>query len=276
MRCVLDKVLTRRSIGVVLFLCAVVPALFPTTLTIAGGTTPENIVAAIDGDLSTYSRYDVGFNIDPVLRKLVYGGATFNMWLFRFGIGAFFSAFNEGGVKYAPGFSGSVGIEAPGVISVYVEYGLNPFPHLSSDSEVHADYGKLEAAIWLPHIRPRFIMQRKSLTVEPAGNYFLDDSLVRYQVLLDIFFKTSPFLITLGAGTETLHKISKPLPTAAPSVRRKETETASTFASLEVSWNIYPAWTLFLNVEAPLSSQGETALFKAAVGLKIALSDFFE
>jgi hypothetical protein len=278
--------MSRISIGIIflLFLRAATPALFPTTLTAVGGIAlentsvklnMENTLVKLNGDLSTFSYYDVMFHIDPVLRNMFQGGATFNIWLFRFGIGALFSTFNEGGEKYAPGVSGSIGIESPGVISLYVEYGQNLFTDLNSDGEVYLNYGKVEAAIWLPHILARFIMQRKSLRVEPAGNYDLDDSLVRYQVLLDIFFrKTTPFFITLGGGRETLDKITEPLPGAAPSARRKETKTVSQFASIEASWKVNPDWTLFLNAEVPFSSQGGKTLFKAAAGFKVELSNF--
>jgi hypothetical protein len=268
MRRVMDKVSVRCvSIGVILLWCAAAPAVFPTTLTIAGGITPEDLLVKIDGDLSTFSYYDVGFRVDPVLHNMMYGGATFNIWLFRFGLGAFFSSFAAGGTKYAPGVSGSIGIEAPGVISVYVEYGLNPIIDLNDTGNVYLDYGKLEAAIWLPHIRPRFSMQRKSLRVEPAGTSNLDDSLIRYQVLLDIFFKTFPFLITLGGGQETLTKIITPLSSTAA---RRERVSTSLFAFMELSWEIHPDWTLFLNFEVPFASQG-TAVFRAAAGVKIAL-----
>lgn len=275
MRRFLGGVATRRLIGIGFLLCAVAPALCPTTLTIAGGTTPENILFAVDGDLSTFSYYNVGFRIDPVLRNVLHGGATFNIWLFRFGIGALFSALDEGGVKYAPGLFGSIGIEAPGVFSLFVESGLNLFADLSSDGDVYLNYGKLEAAIWLPHVLFRVIMQKKSLRVEPAGDRDLDDSLIRYQALLDIFSKNFPLLITLGGGYEMTTAIITPLPSAAPSVRYQKRETISLFAFLEVSWSITPEFTVFLNSEVPVSSQGGEVLFKAAIGLKIMLSNFY-
>jgi hypothetical protein len=264
----------RISRGIVLLLFLRSAPLFPTTLTIAGGITPEDILVKLDGDLSAFSYYDIRFHIDPMLRNVLQGGATFNIWLFRFGIGALVSTFDEGGAKYAPGVFGSIGIEAPGALSLFVEYGQNLFPDLNSNGGVRLNYGKLEAAIWLPHVLTRFIMQRKSLAVKPAGNYDLDNSLVRYQVLLDIFFKTSPFVITLGGGHQTLDTVTEPIPGAALSVQRKETETISLFAFIGATWKIHTNWTLFLNVEAPISSQGGDALFKAAVGLKIDLSNF--
>jgi hypothetical protein len=117
-------------------------------------------------------------------------------------------------------------------------------------------------------------MQRKSLRVEPAGTSNLDDSLVRYQVLLDIFFKTAPFLITLGGGNETLTKITTSRPGSASSAWRSEEKIATFFAFTEVSWDIHPDWTLLLNFEVPLASRGPAALFKASAGVKIALSNF--
>jgi hypothetical protein len=273
MRRLLGEVATRRLIGIVFLLCAVAPALRPATLTIAGGTTPENILFAVDGDLSTFSYYNVGFRIDPVLRNVFHGGATFNIWLFRFGIGAFFSALDEGGVKYAPGLFGSIGIEAPGAISLFVEYGLNPLADLSSDGDVYLNYGKLEAAIWLPHVLFRVIMQKKSLRVEPAGDRNLDNSLIRYQALLDIFSKNFPLLITLGGGYETMTAITTPLPNA--SVQYQEEEIASSFAFFEISWTITPEFTLFLNGEVPIPFQSGDVSFTGTIGLKIILSNFY-
>jgi hypothetical protein len=268
----------RVSLAIALLLCAATPALPQTTLTLAGGITSEDIFVKLDGDLSAFSYYDIQFHIDPVLRNTLQGNLTFNIWLFRFGIGAFFSTFDEGGAKYAPGVSGSLGIEAPGALSVFVEYGQSLFADLSDEGDVRLNYGKLEATIWLPyvlHILPRFIAQRKSLAVEPAGNYDLEDSLVRYEALLDIFFnKAASFLITLGAGYQTLRTVTTPLPPAAPSARSWETEIVSQLALAGVLWKIHPDWTVFFNTEVPVSSQGGITNLKAAAGFKITLSNF--
>jgi hypothetical protein len=284
MRRILQRLSVRRlfmrriSIGTVLLLCAVAPALYPATaLTIAGGMPVEDTLSVkIDGDLSTFSYYDIGFTFDPVLRNLFFSSATFNIWLFRFGIGALLSVIDEGGVKYAPGVSGSIGIEAPGAISLYVEVGMNLLDDLVGGDDTIWNYGKLAAAIWLPHLRPQLIAQKKSLKVGPVVNYNLEDTLVRYQALLDIYFnKASPFFITLGGGYETLNTVIESIPAAPASVRRRETETVSLFATFDASWEIHPDFTLLLNVEVPVSSQGGDTLFKAALGLKIMLSNFY-
>jgi hypothetical protein len=264
------------------------PALYPHSLTISAGinnfmfnqkgklsqntfTTLFN--AAIDGEFSTFSRYKVAFENDPVLQNFVYGNTTFNLWLFRLGIGAFFDIPREG-TDYIPGVIGSLGIEIIGGFSAYVEYGQNAFTDLDKAGGVNLNYGKIEAAIWLPNILCRVIIQRKSFAMMPDKTYLRRDSLLRYQLTLDFSPKPSPILFTLGGGSETLEMSVEPAPNAVSPIPYPGDDFETYFALFGFSYTTSSGFTLFLNAEAPVPVSNRGVFFKAVVGFSLALPDF--
>jgi hypothetical protein len=280
----------RASLWFALFLCAA--ALYPFSLTLTGGA--DNFVydpngtnsantfslpslvpivnVAIDGEFSDFSRYKIAFESDPVLRKFFYADTIFNLWLFRLGVGAFLSVFNDGDEAYFPGVIGSIGLEIPGGFSVYAEYGMNIFTDLSKTGNIHLDYGKIDAALWLPFILCRFVMQKKSFAVTPSGRYIRTDSLVRYQLTVDLFSKSSTLALTLGAGIETLKRSIEPA-NAGSSIPFQDGNKEARFALLGISWELSPSLSFLGNVEIPFYPVAIGTFFKAAAGITITIPD---
>jgi hypothetical protein len=280
------RMIMRRALiagGFVLFLCAASPSLYPAadSLTLSGGGTsgslglPDTVLVNIglDGELSPFSYYRVGFEIDPVFRATMRGNATFNLWLFRLGVGAFFSIVEEQTedeaediVQYAPCLTGSIGIEEPGLILISFEYGMNVLSGFVDNMMANLNYGKLEAAIWIPYVLVRGIVQRKSYTIDPAGLSQRRCSLLRYHGMLEFFFKASPLQVSIGGGYETWERV-----TGATNEYAE-----SPFIATSIFYKINPDFTLLLDVEVPLVSNETAPFFKAVAGIKLSLSNFFE
>jgi hypothetical protein len=283
-RMIMRRMIMRRALiagGAVLLFCIAAPALYPAadSFTVSGGTSgslsvPDTVLVNIglDGELSPFSYYHIGFETDPVFRATMRANATFNLWLFRFGVGAFFSTVEEQTeyeeeniVQYAPCLTGSIGIEEPGLISVFVEYGMNVLPDLIDNLIANMNYGKLEAAVWIPHVLVRGIIQRKSFTMDLAGLYQRRYSLLRYHGMLEFFFKTSPLQVSVGGGYETWERVTDTTDEYAESF----------FIAASVSYQISPDFTFLLDLEVPFTSHETAPFFKAAAGIKLSLSNFF-
>jgi hypothetical protein len=230
------------------------------------------INVGIDGEFSTFSTYGLKFEKDPILRYLASGNMTFNLWTFRLGVGAFMSMFNTNGEEYLPGVNGSVGLEIPGILSVYVEYGLSVNPGESEPANVNLNYGKVEAAVWLPGMICRLVVQRKSFTMTPIDTYTVKDSLLRYQVSLDFFSKSSTFRFALGGGTETLERAIEPI--AGSIVQPQKDAFDTTFVMASISSTLNPGFEFLLNIDVPLSPAATGFFFKAIAGFRIAIPDF--
>jgi hypothetical protein len=283
----------RVSAGFVLLLCIFPAALYSHTLTLMGGMdnfmydqndvdylnrfrVPNPVLvinAGIDGEFSTFSSYNIRFENDPVLRYLASANTTFNLWAFRLGVGAFMSMFNEGNEAFVPGVSGSVGIELPGWISAYVEYGQNISTDLTKPGNISLNYGKLEAAIWLPRILCRFVMERKSFTTMPAETYSIRDSVFRYLVALDFFSKSSSFQLTLGGGYKTLERSIEPGSDPASTLLPVKSDESTTFGFANISLSLNPRIEFLLNVEAPFSRAATGIFLKTVAGFKITIPD---
>jgi hypothetical protein len=281
----------RRTLaGIALFLCVLPAALYAHSLTLSGGvdnfmygqdsegsadvfTLPSLVPIiniGIDGEFSTFSRYNLTFEKDPILRNVTSGNMTFNLWAFRLGVGAFMSMFNAKGEEYIPGVSGSIGLEIPGVFSAYVEYGLSVNPDANEPANINLNYGKVETALWLPGIIGRLIIQRKSFTMTPSDTLILNDSLLRYQVSLDFFSKSSTFQLTLGAGYETLERDIGPI---AGTLAPREEAFDTPFAFADLSFALNPDLAFLLNIEVPLSSAAAGYFFKAVTGFRFKMPD---
>jgi hypothetical protein len=182
------------------------------------------------------------------------------------------SMFNTNGEEYMPGVSGSVGLEIPGLLSAYVEYGLSVNPDVNEPANVNLNYGKVETALWLPGIVGRFIIQRKSFAMTPADTYTMKDSLLRYQVSFDFFSKSTTFQFTLGGGYETLERAIEPI---AGSLAQPQEDTFDTaFAMVSISSTLNPGFEFLLNIEAPLPPAATGFFFKAVAGFRIRIPDF--
>ncbi|MDR1230691.1 MAG: hypothetical protein LBK61_04745 [Spirochaetaceae bacterium] len=283
----------RTSAGLALLLFVLPVALHAHSLTLAGGT--DNFVfdpndteaqnlfalptltllvnAAIEGEFSPFSSYSVKFENDTVLRYLATVNTTFNLWAFRLGFGAFMSVLNEGS-DYVPGAIGSLGLEIPGLLLAYIEYGQNVFTDSSELGTTNVNYGKLEAALPLPFVLCRFAMERKSFTMMPAETYTIRDSLLSYRVSFDFFSKLSTFQLTLGGGVKTLEKSIEPVLPAGSSIQPMMNELPAQFAFARFTFTPSPGFELFLDGEIPVSSTNTALFFKALAGFKITLSDF--
>jgi hypothetical protein len=281
-------------IGVVLFLCGFPVVLHAHSLTLAVGLdnfaynsgdlnsinrfrlpTPVLLFdAGLEGEFSTFSSYNIKFSNDSILRYLASANTTFNLWFFRLGVGAFMPLFNGGKEEYIPGIIGSIGFEIPGGFSAYIEYGQNAFADLSESKGIHLNYGKVEATIWLPHIMFQLVVHRKSFIRMPAVTYTIRDSLLRYQVSVDFFPKSSSFLFGFGGGYESLEKAIEPVPNINSPVPLLENAVDRLFVLANISIKFTPSFGFFLNADVPLSATAAGIFLKAITGFRIVLSDF--
>jgi hypothetical protein len=279
--------------GIVLFLCAFPVVLYAHSLTFTAGMDnfaydpgdldsadrfklPTQTVlfnAGIEGEFLTFSRYQVRFENDTILRYLASGSTIFNLWIFRLGAGGFVSLFSGGEKPYVPGVSGSLGIEIPGRILAYVEYGQSAFTDLTEPGNINLDYGKLETSLWLPFVVCRASAERKSFTSIPADTYTIRNSLLRYQAAVDFFSKSSPFQITFGVGQETLEKLIESIPHTGSSVFSLQEETSRVFAFCHLACKLNPRLEFLLNAEMTISTTATESIFKTVAGFRIEIPD---
>jgi hypothetical protein len=182
--------------------------------------------------------------------------------------------FNKGDEAFVPGVTGSLGLEVPGLFLACIEYGQNIFTDLSESGNINMNYGKLEAAVWLPFVICRFAMERKSFTSVPTDTYFIRDSQLRYQASLDFFSKLSAFQLTLGGGLKTLEKSIEPVLPAGSSVQPLKNDATAQFAFVRLAYTLSPGFELLLDIEVPFSTTNNTLFLKALAGCRIALSDY--
>jgi hypothetical protein len=280
-----------KALWVVFFLCAAAPVLHPHALTFSGGidnfsfypyitgiqstfVIPSPALALninINGEFSTFAYYNVGFELDPILRYYLRGDVSFNLGFFRLGVGAFLSMFNTGTEEYVPGVIGGLGIEIPLGLSLYIEYGLNTNIDLDEVGNINLNYGKIEAVAGSAPVRGRFVMQRKSFLEVLGNDRILKDSLVRYQGTLDFLFKPSPLLMSFGGGYQTLVRSVNPTPNTSSTVSGNEKSVEMGFFCASFTLAVNPRFELLLNMDVPLSVPID--YFKACAGISLIIAD---
>ena len=213
--------------------------------------------AEINGEWTTYAYYNVGFKVEKILRYLLYGGATFNLWLFRLGVGTFVSMFNQGDEEYVPGVSGSLGLEHPGGFSFSIEYGLNAFTNLSQIGNTNLNFGSVRVALWLPHIVVRASVSRNSFTQARGETYTIRNTVLRYEASLDFFGKLFPIVLRVGGGLHTIEKEIAEIPGASYTGIPRSDSREELFALVHFDFELSERAHFLLNLEVtPLPVPG--------------------
>jgi hypothetical protein len=278
----------RRGLGTLCLVLAAYGA-FAQSLTLTGGVnnvmfdsadaasnpqTPHpmaSVNAGIDGNFTTFSRYHLAFTIDPILQSFLSGNVTFNLWIFKLGIGSFLAVFNEGEQENVPGMTGSLGIEAAGVFSASIEYGLNAFTDLTKTGNTNLNFGNIEALLWLPNVLVHLTMQRKSFIQARSKDYTAQNSSLCYRGALDIFSKSSPVVLTIGAERRTIERIIEPIGEAQ--IAKQENSIDGVFFIAGLTLELRPGFDLILKAEGPLSISVPGIFFIAEAGFKIKLGE---
>jgi hypothetical protein len=280
--------MSRTSVVIVFIFFISSPDLFSGTLTLTGGAddfsfdyyendTPNIfrtpyympiVNVEMQGEFWNVAYYTAGFQLDPVLRYLLHGEAVFNLWAFRLGLGSFISMFTEGDEDHVPGFSGSVGIELPGGLTFFIEYGSNAFTDLSVLGNTNLHFGSVNLSIWMPHIVTHFRMFQKAFIQARGPAYTIGNSLLRYEAMLDIYAKTLPLIITLGGGYEDFTKSLAEIPGKNYAGEVRDSSLELLFGTLKLDIESSTDFHLLLSVESgpPISSG---FYFSAYVGFKI-------
>jgi hypothetical protein len=224
------------------------------------------INAAVQGEFTTSAYYTIGFELDNVLRYFLYGKTVFNLWAFRLGAGTFLSLFTEGEEPHIPGFFGSVGIELPGGLSLYAEYGLNAFTDLTLLGNTNLNFGNVNLTIWLPNVVMRLNMVRKSFAQARSVFYTIRNTSLRYEALLDIYAKAMPLIFTLGGGYKTFEKSLEAGPGYTGNPRSASMELF--FGTVGFDFELSQDFHILLNLEAaPPIVEG--FFFSAFLGFRI-------
>jgi hypothetical protein len=229
------------------------------------------LYAGIDGNFTTFSRYRLAFTVDPVLLSLLHGDVTFNLWFFKLGIGSFLSMFNEGEDEYVPGMTGSLGMEAAGVFSVSLEYGLNVFTDLTKIGNTNLNFGNIEILFWIPNVIVRLNMQRKSFTHAQSKEYTIKNALLCYRVVFDMFSKSSPLVVTIGGELKTTEKVVEPIGNAQ--VSKLDNSINGIFFIAGLSLELNSVFDFILNAEIPIAVSAPGGFFMINAGFKIKLGD---
>jgi len=223
---------------------------------------------SLRGDISESMSFDVSLIRDNILLN----NLSFTLYNrtdnFRFEFGPFIGM---GDKLETPsiGIIGSIEITFPGI--AFLSFGGSSTLGSSLDftSASFRESAEAKVGFWLPNLIPSFTVSTRSLKRYPENWMELRDTLTRYQLSLDIFFKNIPFTLRVDAGYETYTRTYK-------SGNQEPFDTLNAwYAGVDMSYQVTKPLKITTNIELPLFPTANESMlvpdfwniFKATVGV---------
>jgi hypothetical protein len=214
----------------------------------------------LEGDYSDIISFDVGFEMDPILRNRITTNISFNTDYIRLDIGPFMGAFNTKEKIINPGISSTLTLEIPGILSGSVSAASTLGAAVNTPGDYLQEMGEIALGFWIPHVICTLSLQSKAFTEQADTDLVTKDERIRYQLRADVFSKNVPYTVYVDMGYQSLKR------SYITSVTDTD-EYKSIYTGFEATLRLNSFFKLILGAEMPVYSWAEKPLTKPGKSL---------
>ena len=223
--------------------------------------------------------YDIGFEIDPILRNRLYANYIWDFEYLVIEAGPFLNIVRSRVLPVNPGISAGLTLQYPGIIFAQGSVSSTFAYFFREKTGFHNIYSaNLSLGFWIPHVICSFNMDIQNFTIRETENLIIEDMLERWYFRANIFAKNVPYTIIMDIGYQNLKRAYTGSTVIGGNVNRA-TETDqlhSIFTNIEGMITINHRIKLILGGFLPIFSWSElpmlnpprdTTLFQANAGV---------
>jgi hypothetical protein len=230
--------------------------------------------------ISDSLRIDTGFYSDQILRNISYTTISYVEGIMCISVGPFFGYFNSGiDPILKPGISASVKLDFPSVFFIGIGADSTLNTRLTSDLDYIQEKTSVDAGFYVPNAICTLSMNQKKYTQLVSTGHEIDDTLLEFSFMSDIYQKNTPYRINIGFAYQLLSK------TFIDSGVTVKQSLGSILVTTALEINITEAVFLVVGAETSVYTYGYDALLalkapffacNAHAGIKINIDRFIQ
>jgi hypothetical protein len=245
-------------------------------LSFVGDNFDWGISVFADHQLTDALRIDMGFYSDQILRNVAYTTISYVEGFVSFTVGPMFGYFNSNlDPILKPGISALIKLDFPNLLFLGIGADSTINTRLSTDKDYIQEKTSIVGGFYVPNAICTLAMTQKKFT-QLLGGIEVDDSLLEFSFLADIYKKNTPYTLNVGFAYQILSK-------NFVGVSQQELGSILVKAALEI--NITEAIFLVVGADASVYTYGYAALiavptpfftFNSHAGIKLNIDRFFQ